>query len=182
MNDPIDRVAVLEKRLRDVEDKLAIYDLLASHPISADTGEASFIEAIYTEDFVFDRGAGLAGAHGRASMVDLVGNDAHHAAIAAGLAHFASLPLVELHGDTATAVSYLALITPDPEGAERELPNHGASSGYRIHRVLANRWSLSRKDGQWMISTRTVLPMDGSGPALDEVLRTAASYYDGRSR
>jgi hypothetical protein len=182
MNEPINHVAVLEKRLRDVEDKLAIYDLLASHPLSADTGEASFIEAIYTEDFVFDRGAGLAGARGRAAMVDLVGNDAHHAAITGGLAHFASLPLVELHGDTATAVSYLALLTPDPEGTERELPNHGTSSGYRIHRVLANRWSLSRRDGQWMISTRTVLPMDGSGPALDDVLRTATSYYDARTR
>ncbi|WP_199254584.1 nuclear transport factor 2 family protein [Mycolicibacterium mengxianglii] len=172
----------IEDRLRAVEDKLAIYSLLASHPISADTGEPGFVRAIYTEDFVFDRGAGLAGAQGVSGMVELVGNDGHRAAISGGLAHFGNLPLVELDGDTATATSYIALISPDPEGNERELPNHGTSSGYRIHRVIANRWLLARQDGQWMITSRTVLPMDGSGPALDEVLRPARSYYENRQR
>lgn len=104
--------ATLEDRLRTIEDTLAIYALLATHPISADTGEPELIEGIYTEDFVFDRGPGLAGAQGVSAMVDLVGNAAHHAAIAGGLAHFGSLPLIELDGDTATATSYLALITP----------------------------------------------------------------------
>ncbi|UGT73045.1 nuclear transport factor 2 family protein [Mycolicibacterium smegmatis] len=168
--------ATLEDRLRTIEDTLAIYGLLATHPISADTGEPELIEGIYTEDFVFDRGPGLAGAQGVSAMVDLVGNAAHHAAIAGGLAHFGSLPLIELDGDTATATSYLALITPDHDGAERELPNHGSSTGFRIHRVLANRWSFTRADGRWRISKRTVLPMDGSGPALDDVVRKAKPF------
>ncbi|PRX10927.1 UNVERIFIED_ORG: hypothetical protein BCL66_103337 [Martelella mediterranea] len=33
----------LEARLRIIEDKLAIYDLLASHPPSADTGSADYM-------------------------------------------------------------------------------------------------------------------------------------------
>ncbi|WP_394836382.1 nuclear transport factor 2 family protein [Pendulispora rubella] len=156
----------LEARLRAVEDRLAIYNLLATHPLSADTGERSLIDRIYTEDFTFDRGANLDGARGRDKMVALVERDAHRAAIAGGLAHFGNLPLVEIDGDTATATSYLALITPDVGGETRELPNHGSSKGFRIHRVLANRWSLERDANGWRIASRTVLPMDGQGPAL----------------
>ncbi|MBD3005391.1 MULTISPECIES: nuclear transport factor 2 family protein [unclassified Streptomyces] len=169
----------LEDRLRVIEDRLAIYNLLAAHPLSADTGEPGFIESIYTPDVVFDRGAGLAGARGRDNMVTFVGSDAHHTAIAGGLAHFGNLPLIELNGDTAMATSYIALITPDEKGEERELANHGTSTGFRIHRIVANRWSLVREDGRWSIASRKVLPMDGSGPALD-MLRQTATYYTDR--
>lgn len=166
----------LEARLQAVEDRLAIYNLLATHPLSADTGERELIEAIYTDEVVFDRGAGLDGAHGREAMAQLVGRAEHHAAIAGGLAHFGNLPLVDIDGDTAVAISYLALITPDADGEPRELANHGVSEGYRIHRVLANRWLLERGPDGWRIASRTLLPADGSGPAL-ELLRAAGRAH-----
>jgi hypothetical protein len=169
----------IEQRLLEVEDRLAIYNLLASHPLSADTGEPDFINSIYDEDVVFDRGDAIPGAQGRDAMVSLVQSDAHHTAISGGLAHFGNLPLVELHGDTATATSYIALITPDGRGEEQELANHGSSTGFRIHRIVANRWALTKEDGRWMIASRTALPMDGSGPAL-ALLRDAATFYDQR--
>ncbi|MFK4548207.1 hypothetical protein RKD29_007803 [Streptomyces tendae] len=166
----------VEARLQAIEDRLAIYNLLATHPLSADTGEQALIDAIYTDDVVFDRGAGLEGARGREAMVQLVSRHEHHAAIAGGLAHFGSLPLVDLDGDTAVAVSYLALITPDPHGEPWELANHGTSQAYRIHRVLANRWTLERCGDGWRIASRTLLPTDGSGPALDLLREAGASY------
>src|SRR5271154_5831679 len=52
----------LEQRIRAIEDRLEIYNLIASHPPSADTGDAAWAEAAYTEDGVFDRGPGLVGA------------------------------------------------------------------------------------------------------------------------
>jgi hypothetical protein len=58
----------------------------------------------------------------------------------AGPAAFALL--IELRGDSALVTSYLQIIYPDAKGEDRELPNHGASKGFRIHRVLANRWTL----------------------------------------
>ncbi|GAA1706769.1 nuclear transport factor 2 family protein [Kribbella yunnanensis] len=170
-----------EARLRAVEDKLAIYDLLATHPLSADTGEQDLIEAIYTDGVIFDRGPHLDGAQGRDAMVQLVQRDEHRAAIAGGLAHFGSLPLVDVSGDTAVAVSYLALITPDHEGAPRDLPNHGLSQGYRIHRVLANRWTLERDTDGWRIASRTLFPADGTGAALD-LLRAAGAEHLHNSR
>jgi len=54
----------------------------------------------------------------------------------------------------------------DHQGEPRELPNHGVSQGYRIHRVVANRWQLVKTNGEWMIKTRTILPIDGSPEPL----------------
>ena len=48
--------AGLEARLKIVEDKLAIYELIASHPPSADTGSADYTSSVYLEDGVFDPG------------------------------------------------------------------------------------------------------------------------------
>jgi len=36
----------------------------------------------------------------------------------------------------------------DHQGEPRELPNHGVSQGYRIHRVVANRWQLVKTKGE----------------------------------
>ena len=44
---------------------------------------------------------------------------------------------------------------------------HGVSQGYRIHRVVANRWQLVKTKGEWMIKTRTILPIDGSSEPLE---------------
>ena len=132
----------LEERLREVEDQLAIYTLIASHPPSADTGAGYYISPVYMEDGEFDRGERLSGATGHVAIAAFTQTPAHQGAIAGGLAHFAGLPLVELLGDTAFVTSYLQIISPDEKGDSRELPNHGVSTGYRIHRVLANRWTL----------------------------------------
>jgi hypothetical protein len=161
--------ASLEQRLRRIEDRLAIYNLLATHPLSADTGDAGLINAIYSEDAVFDRGEQLAGARGRQSMVELVESAAHREAIAGGLAHFGNLPLVELDGDQAIATSYIMLITPDPTGEPRVLANHGPSAGFRIHRLVANRWTLAREADGWRIKGRKILPHDGSQEVLDMI-------------
>jgi hypothetical protein len=78
-----------------IEDRLEIYNLLASHPLSADTGDRSIIESIYTKDVVFDRGDELPGANGKDNMASFVDSDAHRTAIAGGLAHIGTPAYVE---------------------------------------------------------------------------------------
>lgn len=151
-----------ESRLRAVEDKLAIYELIASHPPSADTGHSSYTLSVYNEDGVFDRGPTLDGAVGAENIAAFIERPEHREAIAGGLAHFAGLPLIDLRGDVAVVTSYLQIIHLDHEGQQRNLPNHGASTGYRIHRAVVNRWELERHDGRWKIVKRTLLPVDGS--------------------
>lgn len=151
-----------EQRLRIIEAKLAIYELIASHPPSADSGLAEYTASVYTEDGVFNRGAGLDGAQGVEAIAAFILRPEHEEAIKGGLAHFAGLPLIDLRGDTAVVTSYLQLLQLDKEGAPREMANHGTSTGYRIHRVVVNRWELECRDGRWKIRSRTLLPVDGS--------------------
>ena len=167
---PADRS--LEDRLRAVEDRLEIYNLIASHPPTADTAGRDHIAASWVEDGVFDRGEDLSSPRGRDVIADHVLSPAHQAAIAGGLAHFTSLPHVAIDGDSAIVTSYLQILVPQTQGDAVEVPNHGSSKGFRVHRMTANRWELVRTAAGWKIKRRTLRQLDGSEPAR-RILRRA---------
>lgn len=164
----------LEQRIAAIEDKLSILNLIASHPLSADTGYGPLFPLLYTDDAVFDRGPNLQGATGRDSLIEFVESQAHRTAIEGGLAHFGNLPfIVELQENEAQVVSYIMIVTANQNGVEQPLSNHGTSKGHGIFRVVANRWTVVRTGEGWRIKTRTLFPMDGTGPArqlLQEVV------------
>ena len=81
-----------EDRLQAIEDRLAIYTLIASHPPSADTAAANYTREVYTEDGVFDRGPKLEGAKGVDAIASFTLKPEHKEAIQGGLAHIARLP------------------------------------------------------------------------------------------
>jgi hypothetical protein len=165
----------LEDRLRAVEDRLEILNLIASHPPSADTGADYFTRAIYVEDGEINLGDGKS-ATGNVAIGAIQTTAGHRAAIAGGLAHFAGLPRIDIDGDTAVVHSYLQILTPHPTAEPHEVPNHGVSKGYRVHRVGANRWELVRTAAGWKIKRRTLRSLDGSEPAR-EILRGALQSY-----
>jgi hypothetical protein len=162
----------LEVRIRDIEDRLEIYNIIASHPPSADTGDSEHISASWVEDGVFDRGAGLSSPRGRANIAEQVRSPDHQAAISRGIAHFTGLPHVAISGDTAVVTSYLQIVVPQTQGDPVEVPNHGSSKGFRIHRMTANRWELVRTAKGWKIKQRTLRSLDGSDAARS-ILRRA---------
>ena len=168
---PTDAAKTIEDRIRAIEDRLEIYNLIASHPPSADTGAQSYIQSIYTEDGLLDLG-GAKRADGKQAISQIVTRPEHTQAIKGGLAHFAGLPHVTIDGDRAVVTSYLQILAPHPTADDIEVPGHGASRGYRIHRVGANRWELVRTPQGWKIKRRTYRALDGSEPALD-ILRQA---------
>src|SRR6266545_4207377 len=114
----------LEDRIRAIEDRFEIYNLIASHPPSADTGGSDHIAASWVEDGVFDRGENLSSPRGRDTIASHVLSAEHQAAIAGGLAHFTGLPHVEVDGDTAVVTSYLQILVPQTEGNPVAVPNH----------------------------------------------------------
>ena len=166
----------LNTRLREIEDRLEIYNLIASHPPSADTGADYYTRIAYTEDGSFDRGEDLDSAVGNEAIAAMTQSPGHQRAIEGGLAHFTGLPHILLDGDTASVTSYLQLLHPDPLGDVQELPNHGISHGYRIHRVVANRWTLTRTPDGWKIKSRKLRALDGSKPAR-KILEESLSGY-----
>ena len=152
----------LEDRIRAIEDRLEIYNIIASHPPSADTGGKDHIAASWVEDGVFDRGENLSSPHGREHIANQVLSAEHKAAIDRGLAHFTSLPHVAIDGDRAVATSYLQILVPQTQGDPVDVPNHGSSMGFRVHRMTANRWELVRTPQGWKIKRRTLRQLDGS--------------------
>jgi SnoaL-like domain len=166
----------LEERIQAIEDRLEIYNLIASHPPSADTGDSGHIAASWVDDGEFDRGANLSSPRGRDMIAQQVKSPEHQAAIAGGLAHFTGLPHVAIDGDTAVVTSYLQIIVPQSEGNPVEVPNHGSSRGFRIHRMTANRWQLVRTSDGWKIKQRTLRQLDGS-PAARDILQQAIARY-----
>ena len=154
----------LENRLRAVEDTLAIYHLIASHPPAADTGTDSYYRDAFMIDAAIDLGGGKAKT-GNEEIAGVVKTPEHQAAIAGGLCHFAGLPRVQLNGDSAVAISYLQVIAPNREAKPVELSGHGLSSGYRIHRLGANRWDLKRTPDGWKVARRAYRMLDGTDDA-----------------
>jgi SnoaL-like protein len=122
---------------------------------------------------VIDLGGGKA-ANGNEAIAAVVKTPEHQAAIAGGLCHFAGLPRVQLNGDTAVAISYLQVIAPNREAKPVELSGHGLSSGYRIHRLGANRWDLRRTKDGWKVTRRAYRMLDGTEGAR-ELLRQAVT-------
>lgn len=162
MNKPAQRT--VEERLREIEDRLEIYNLIASHPPSADTGADFYARAVYAEDGIFDRGD-VPGGRSRDEYGALMTSAEHTAALEGGIGHFASLPYVEIDGDRAVVTSYLQILTPARNAEAVEVPNHGSSQGFRIHRFGANRWDLKRTPDGWRIARRTLRPLDGNPEA-----------------
>src|SRR5205085_809966 len=170
---------MIEQRLRAIEDRLEIYNLIASHPPTADTGAGELARNLYAENAIVDLG-GAKTASGRDAIAAMVEAPGHRAAIAGGLAHFAALPHIALDGDAAVVTSYLQILTPHPTADAVEVPNHGASAGFRIHRVAANRWELARTAAGWKIKRRTLRPLDGTEPAR-QLLRQALEPREAKS-
>lgn len=166
----------LEDRIRDIEDRLEILNLVAAHPPGADTGADAYIRTAWTEDGDFDLGAGKH-MTGRENIATHVLIPEHQAAIAGGIGHFAGLPHIALHGDTAVVTSYLQILVPQTQGDPVDVPNHGTSKGFRVHRLGASRWDLVRTAEGWKIKKRVSVPLDQ--PKSRQILRQALDGASG---
>jgi hypothetical protein len=159
----------LEERLRDVEDRLEILNLVAGHPPGADTGEGEYAASYCIEDVVLQFSEHASPLSGRTQLVTTLQAPAHKGAIEQGVTHFTALPYIEIDGDTAVVTSNLQILTPNPQAEPFELSGHGTSKGFRVHRLSANRWELVRTPEGWRIKRRTGRSMDT--PAARQLLR-----------
>ena len=159
----------IEERLREVEDRLEILNLIAAHPPGADTGEGEYMASYCAEDVVLQFSEHAPAWSGVTQLVANIARPAHKGAIEQGIAHFTSLPHIEIDGDTAVVTSYLQILAPNSEAEPFELSGHGASKGFRVHILSANRWELARTPDGWRIKRRTGRAMNS--PAARELLR-----------
>jgi hypothetical protein len=161
----------LEDRLREVEDRLAILNLIAGHPPGADSASTEYSATYWLDDGVFDRGPPFGESKPRAAGRSGASPD-FLAAIRQGICHFAGPPYIELDGDTATATCYLQILAADVTADDFTLSAHGTAKGFRVHRLSAGRWDLVRTAEGWRVKRRTIRSMDSD--EARELLRGVA--------
>jgi hypothetical protein len=147
MTDLIERLDALERRLREVEDHLAIFKILATYGPGVDSMVTGPVGALWIENGVYDAG-GFEPFVGK-GIVDHLYHDWHQRVLAAGCAHVMSMPLVAITGDTAVATSYSQVCV-----------RH--ESQWIIERASANRWEFIRVPGGWKVTHRLNRPLDGT--------------------
>jgi hypothetical protein len=145
----------LERRVRELEDVIQIYRLMASYGPSVDSDSKTAASGLWTEDGVYD--VDVAAWSGRPEIEGMLAGDAHQGYLRNGCSHQVAMPRVTLDGDKATATTYMSLIERDGEA-------------HTIRRQTANRWDLVRTPEGWRVKVRTNRLLDGRADAR-ELLR-----------
>jgi uncharacterized protein (TIGR02246 family) len=145
----------VEERLRAVEDRLAIAQLVCGYGYAIDGCNAEAVGSFYAEDGIYAV-AGSSTWQGRDAVAGIAASSGHLDLVAAGCAHISTNPFIVLDGDRAVATCHTMVASKGPDG-------------YFIYRLSASRLNLSRKpEGGWQIDHRQNYLLDGAkeGPAL----------------
>jgi len=145
----------LEARLRLVEDRLAIIDLLAAYGPAVDTADGNWLASLWTGDgeYVYDDTQLVGPAVGE--LIDL---PTHREYLSAGCGHLLTSPHISISGDAAVAVNHSIV-------AVRQ------GDAWTPVRVSANRWNLVRADGAWRVRSRKNALLNGSTLASNLLAR-----------
>lgn len=143
---------------REILDIALIQNVLAASALSADTGDAAYQTALYTEDAVMDIGGREGEVRGRDAIVSVITDPSHSKLRADGMAHVASPPYVRVTGSRAVAVGYLQIIAHDQSPGEKAPEGIPSTGKWVTWRLTANRWDFELRGGQWQISRRTIRP------------------------
>lgn len=145
----------LEERVRRLEDRLEIIDLIAGYGPAVDSGNEAEVAQMWATDgeYTFgatgDGGITLVGEQ-VAALVDLPG---HRGYMARGCGHVLTTPRVWIDGDEATAVNHSLLMLHDGER-------------WVVERVSSNNWELERREGRWRVRRRVNALLDGDPNAF----------------
>lgn len=164
----------LMTRIRRLEDRAEIQQLLASYGPGIDSGSAGEIGSLWEENgtYVYSSPRGNLEddptwtLDGRAEIETTLVGKRQQYLLTRGSAHLNGVPHIKIHGDTAVAINYSMLVLHDAE----------VGRNY-IDRVGTNRWELVRTPEGWRVLGCTNSLLDGRVQARD-ILREAA----GRSK
>lgn len=157
-------IAILETRLRSVEDRLEIFQLLATYGPAVDSRSGENTAALWQKDGSYDFGdEPLQGAEAIGALVDL---DTHVGYLDRGCAHVMSLPMVTVDGNRASATNYSRVYVR-------------GEAGWCVERAGVNRWELTRTTEGWRIVNRINRLADGSSAASGLLRRGLAEIEKG---
>lgn len=135
-----------DTRLRALEDRAEIAELIAQYGPAVDRGDAEAVRGLWAEngEYVFDDT--VLDYAGIATLVDL---DTHREYMRRGSAHVISAPTITLDGDIALAVTHSVVLI-------------ASGDVWEPARVSANRWELVRTADGWRVQRRLNRLLDGA--------------------
>ena len=139
----------LERRIRALEDRAEIGELIARYGPAVDSGAADAVAAMWTPDGTYrfdDVELDAAGVRGLVSL------PSHLEYLERGCGHILSAPTIRIDGDTAVAVTHSAVMVHD-------------GTRWLGERVSANRWELVRTAEGWRVHRRRNRLLDGKAEA-----------------
>lgn len=139
----------VERRLRALEDRAEITELIARYGPAVDRGDARAVAALWTDDGEYAFDDTVLDADGILTLVDL---ESHQEFLRRGCAHIVSAPTITIDGDTAVATTHSAVLA-------------GSGELWEPARVSANRWELVRTTAGWRVHRRMNRLLDGSAAA-----------------
>ena len=150
-----ERFTAIERRLRALEDQVAIYQIVCGYGYAVDGLNGDAVGALYAPEGVYaiaDTGT----ISGRKAIAAITALPAHLDLVRNGCAHMSTLPHVVIDGDRASATCHTLVVTKGEDG-------------FFVLRLSASRLELSRdaRDG-WRIDQRQNYLLDGDprGPEL----------------
>jgi hypothetical protein len=149
-----DRLEALERRVGFLEDEVAILRLINSWGPAVDTGNAEVAAALFADDGILE--SDMSYLIGPPAIAAMVRGDGHQSLIRGGSAHIPASPIVQIHGDRASATGYTRVYRHTDEG-------------YEVWRLSANHWEFRRTDDGWRVTRRTNHVIDG-GPEAPAIL------------
>jgi hypothetical protein len=149
MNDE-DRLARMEARIAELEDRLAIYQLFATYGPGVDSLSGDAVRDLWAEDGTYETEHHV--FRGADEVSAIVRDPMHLRYIERGCAHVMSMPRILLDGDTASATGY-SRVYVHREGE------------WVVDRASANRWELARIDGAWKVTRRVNKLLKGTPEA-----------------
>lgn len=158
MKNPEDEVARtagrldrLERRVRELEDEVAIAGLIASYGPLADSSQGDAVRDLWLEEGGTYE---LQGYHfTSADMAGTVTSTLHRRFVSRGSAHTLGPAMIRLDGDAAVAINYSVVFIHD-------------NGHWVAERVAANRWDLARTADGWRVRRRVNRLLDGGLDAL----------------
>lgn len=143
--------AELEARLRALEDRAAIQDLIAGYGPAVDSADEHAVSAMWADGGTYQIDDDVLRMPGVGALVR---SAPHRGYLARGCAHFLSSPRIDLDGDTAVALNHSCLLAGSAETGE-----------WVAARVSANRWDLVRTPEGWRVLSRVARLLDGDEAA-----------------
>jgi hypothetical protein len=144
------RIDRLEQRISQLEDQIAIYQLLATYGPSADSGSDDVVRDLYTVDGTYD--SGLEAFAGADAVGDMIASlPLHRQVMAEGSSHVVTMPVVRIEGDRAYAVCHGQLQRFDKEADQ-----------FRIWRSSGVQLEFLRTPQGWRFARRSNRLLDGS--------------------